>query len=273
MASEFMLTHRGLFEGTMKVASAVAKLLFQAMILNADRDGVVKGAVEHWSSYLCYPPIPISDIEGAIMELEAPDPKSTTTDYEGRRIIPIANNTWLIVNYFEYRNALQDEKRRTQLVEAKRRSRSKHLPDGVAKLEQSGDSTGKLESPQDNVDVSTNVKDVKLTSSKPAFVAPTLEEVRRFFQDHAYPSHEANSFFESRGGIWVANWEGDARAWHNNPNCDPTAAEMAEWTADQLELGSRNTAYSDDVRKMMSMALASRTEESASGMQQIGGTI
>ena len=125
MPDEFMMKHRGAFEGTMKATSMCAKLLLDAMVLSANPEGYVHGSVEHWSSYLQYPPVALSEVEEAIRQLEAPDPRSSTPDEEGRRIVPLGPNRWRIVNYLRYKYVTPQERKRAQHAAAQARYRAR----------------------------------------------------------------------------------------------------------------------------------------------------
>jgi hypothetical protein len=131
MPDNFMMTDRGLFERTMKCTTSYAKLLLQAMTINADAAGVVKGSIEHWSSYLEYPAVPLADIEIAIAQLEAPDPRSTSPDEGGRRIVPMGPNCWRVVNYFKYKYDEAQQRKRAQGAAASARYRARRDNAGV----------------------------------------------------------------------------------------------------------------------------------------------
>src|SRR5262245_31858403 len=58
-----------------------------------------------------------AEAEQAVRELEAPDPKSTSEEEEGRRILPLAGG-WQLVNYAYYR----DFRTEAQVREAERKA-------------------------------------------------------------------------------------------------------------------------------------------------------
>lgn len=204
MPDEYMVKYRGAFEGTMKTASCVAKCLFDAMILNANPEGIVLGSREHWASYLQYPPVEISEIDEALQFLESPDPSSTHPDEEGRRIVPLGPNRWRIVNYLHFKYWADVERRRSLRAATQARYRAKQEMEDPGSVERS---------PQ------------KRSSARGSstFVAPTREECRQWFQSRAYGASEGDRFFnyfENCGwrlsggkGTKMKNWELAASNW------------------------------------------------------------
>jgi len=65
-----------------------------------------------------------ADIERAVKFLCSPDPKSTTPDKEGRRLVKIGQFSYQVVNGAKYRAIRDQETRREQNRQAKRRQRS-----------------------------------------------------------------------------------------------------------------------------------------------------
>jgi len=74
--------------------------LWIAMLATADARGHVDGSIPGMARLLgCT----ISEAEGCLERLQAPDPYSRTSDHEGRRIVPEPGG-WFVVNYQLYRN-------------------------------------------------------------------------------------------------------------------------------------------------------------------------
>jgi len=101
MANDFAKVYAGLFEGSLRDSPPYAKLLLIAMILRANKDGIVLGAPSFWAAYI---PLPIEDVKKCFDVLTSPDPESTTPDEDGRRVVPHGDgkNLWRIVNYKKY---------------------------------------------------------------------------------------------------------------------------------------------------------------------------
>jgi len=68
---------------------------------------------------------PVERIEKAVEFLCAPDPKSRSTEEEGRRIVHEGAFSYRVVNHAKYRAARSEEARRAQNREAKRRQRER----------------------------------------------------------------------------------------------------------------------------------------------------
>lgn len=77
------------------------------------------------------------DIEEAVEFLCAPDPKTTTPDKGGRRLVKIGQFAYQVVNGAKYRAIRNEEDRREQNRQSKRRERQKvALGTGLLKGEQ-----------------------------------------------------------------------------------------------------------------------------------------
>lgn len=69
-----------------------------------------------------------ADIVEAIKYLCSPDPRSTTREAEGRRLISVGQFDYQVVNGAKYRSIRDGDERRMQNREAKRRQRSRQNP-------------------------------------------------------------------------------------------------------------------------------------------------
>jgi hypothetical protein len=56
--------------------------------------------------------VPIEQAENALQVLSEPDPSSTTTEHEGRRIVEESPNVWYVVNYEQYWRKAKEAKQR-----------------------------------------------------------------------------------------------------------------------------------------------------------------
>lgn len=111
MSADFVKVYPGFFKGSLVDTPPYARLLFLAMISQADHRGVALGTARFWANYTS---ITEEQVRESLAILSAPDPESTTPDEEGRRIIPYGDgaNQWLIVNYKRYYERGRQEERR-----------------------------------------------------------------------------------------------------------------------------------------------------------------
>ena len=110
MSADYTKVYRGFFEGSLRDQSPYSKLLFLAMLLHADENGVVLGSVSFWADYVkCSQ----DEVRESLRVLSSPDPDSTTPDEEGRRIEPWGDgaNRWRVVNYRKYYERSRNEER------------------------------------------------------------------------------------------------------------------------------------------------------------------
>lgn len=96
---EFIKIDASFWRSTIKRESADTRILFQAMIQLADKDGV-----------LAESPFSLSETAGISLEaakeglerLQLADPESKSKKHEGRRVLDLGENTWRVVNYRKY---------------------------------------------------------------------------------------------------------------------------------------------------------------------------
>jgi hypothetical protein len=95
------------------------RIMWITMLALADRNGYVAAALPGLADVAR---MSLDDAKAAIEKLEAPDPYSRTTLYEGKRIIRVAGG-WEIVTYDLHRKLLSAEERKQYKAEwaAKRR--------------------------------------------------------------------------------------------------------------------------------------------------------
>lgn len=141
-----------LWQGSM-VGQRNAQHVFVYMIANADAEGFLDQTQEVIAALTG---IPLDEVNKAIEMLSSPDPRSRSTDEEGRRIVPLDARGWgwQIVNYAKYRAMRDEEVRRGQNRERMRRVRAAanvcaDVRPGVppcAHAEGEGDGEGEVES-------------------------------------------------------------------------------------------------------------------------------
>jgi hypothetical protein len=120
----FAKVFASLWQGSM-VGKSDVQLVFIYMLANCDAGGVFDQTPEVVSALTGLTP---DRVREAIAILEAPDPRSRTSNLDGRRIVLLDDHRdwgWQIVNYVDYRNARDEEVRREQTREATKRWRAK----------------------------------------------------------------------------------------------------------------------------------------------------
>jgi hypothetical protein len=94
-----------------------------SLLLQADQAGMVYGTVTALARAANMPP---EQMAAAMDVFQAPDLNSTSDEDDGRRVLNVAPNTWLLVNYEKYRNMRDPDviraqtRARTQIWRSKR---------------------------------------------------------------------------------------------------------------------------------------------------------
>jgi len=99
--------------------------VFEDLLKLSDMEGVVDMTIEAVARRTN---VPFEIVARAIGVLVAPDSRSRSPDYEGRRLLPLDERRgwgWKIVNYGVYREIRNEEDRKEYNREAKRRERAK----------------------------------------------------------------------------------------------------------------------------------------------------
>lgn len=105
-----------------------ARLLFIWFLGQADEDGHVLKMSPQTIARVAN--MPLADVEDGVARLEAPDPRSRTPTYDGRRLVPLDAGGWLVTNAQAYREMrtpkqVYDAERQAKLREGKTKSRGK----------------------------------------------------------------------------------------------------------------------------------------------------
>ena len=120
----FAKVFASLWQGSM-VGKADMQLVFIYMLANCTASGEFNQTPEVMAALTG---LPVERVEEAIAALEAPDPRSRNSSQDGRRIVRLDDHRdwgWQIVNYSQYRENRDGEKRRVQTREATKRWREK----------------------------------------------------------------------------------------------------------------------------------------------------
>ena len=70
----------------------------------------------------------VENVQVAIAQMCAPDPKSRSKEREGRKLVKLGEYTYQVVNGEKYRAMRDEEKRREQNRESQRKHRDKNEP-------------------------------------------------------------------------------------------------------------------------------------------------
>ena len=209
MSSDFVKIYPGFFEGSLRDAPPFARLLFLAMISKADQHGVALGTPGFWAAYVG---TTVENINDALEILSSPDPDSTTSDMDGRRIEKWGDgaNRWRIVNYKQYYEKHRNEERALYKREWDRKHPEKRHKSG---------SNRKNPTEPDKPDRENENENEKKTK---VFVPPTTADVEGYMRSRGAenPNFEAErfaDFYSSKGWMVGKNkmkdWQAAVRNW------------------------------------------------------------
>lgn len=217
------------------------RFLFLTMILKADRDGFVEAtdtALARASA------LKLVDVQEALVILQAPDARSTTTDDDGRRIAEVSPNRWLILNYDKYVELARADAKKKDNAAAARRYRerqkaSSRIDDDEMTVDDGDDFDDASCDRHQSSSVSGSVsilgkkeggaggrKGVTPKSQKVTkFVPPTVEEVQEYIDSKSLPvdAEYFVDFYQSKGWMVGKNkmkdWQAACRRakdWEHN---------------------------------------------------------
>lgn len=106
--------------------SPETRLVWITMLVMADENGFVRGTAQSVARRAV---VTQDQAVRAIAVLESPDPRSHTTDHEGRRIEP-TDGGWLVLNYGKYRE--MRTRKQVKEAEKKRRQRERAKDGGTS---------------------------------------------------------------------------------------------------------------------------------------------
>lgn len=207
-------------------APPFARLLFMSLWALCDEKGEFRATPQFMARHSN---LPVSDVEDSLRILTAPDPLSSSQEAQGRRVMEVGPNQWRVVNFERYRDKDHIDNRRRYWREIKRKRAEAALANQEPPVNNPPTVSTPVNKTVDEPEVSTKPKRTP-KSRVDDFVAPTLAQVKRYFQDRAWPSHEAEAFFnhfENRSpedakwrlsggkGARMGNWEMAASQWHS----------------------------------------------------------
>ena len=174
----------------------------------------------------------LGEVQWGLEELQKPDPKSLSVEFEGRRITPLEGHGygWKIINYSFYRDIKTDEQRRRETADRVRRCRAKK--------------NGNPSEPSGNGSLPSEY--LPGISEKPAiskvFTKPTMEEVKAHGAEIGLPEVECEkawNYYESKG--WkvgrspMVQWRAALNNWRLNrmDKTQPKNQTSEQYFADQ----------------------------------------
>ena len=255
MASHFVKIYPGFFRGSLTDAPPWARLLFLAMLCEADRHGVVLGTVSFWSNYVR---ITEEQVRESLTILSSPDPDSTSPAEEGKRIIAWGDgaNQWRIVNYEKYyAQGRKDDRRGYQrnLMRQRRArftdERENEMANGEMLAPVSKVSKVSLRKEKKGKETKEREKETTIVGKKESrFIPPTIAEAAEFFKGKGSDSREAErfiNFYESKG--WRVGkekmqvWRASAAGWlsRNPPESKTTSARKTAFNRKECQEDER----------------------------------
>lgn len=200
--------------------------IFMSMIAMADKDGYVEIAPRALYSKLGFREhdsiVTYNQFEAAITYLGKVDDYSKSTDFDGRRIIPISElpdvegaRGWWIVNYDKYRNRASREDRATQSTERSRRWRERQKKPNKNNNGTQGDALGRRGRYTDT-DTDTKKREGR-------FTPPTPDEVQKYLDENGITEFTGKRFcdyYESvnwmRGKSKIKSWKHCVGTWRKD---------------------------------------------------------
>lgn len=179
------------------------RVVFQDLLVLADKDGVVDMTAEAIARRTNVPPAIVKD---RLAKLEAPDPTSRTPACEGRRITRIDAHRdwgWQITNFMKYRESANKEMLRMSEADRKRTYRSKfhRAPSPVPLTPKTEIQREKQNSPGSVPDLSGTVP--------PQFNPVRLKQYRREYEADIKDSQDAIRKVEKDKASYARDMTGD----------------------------------------------------------------
>lgn len=103
--------------------SLSTRVVWITMLAMSDQDGMVRASSDGIARYAN---VPVKSAEGALAVLEAPDPRSKSADFDGRRIERV-DGGYLILNYLRYREFQTDKQKADAERQRRHRDRERDI--------------------------------------------------------------------------------------------------------------------------------------------------
>jgi len=222
MTDYFVKVWKRIVRSSFATLDDTTKWLFMCLLCEAESDGTVYGTIEYLAAVSRKTE---AEVEAAMAELMAPDPRSTSKEHEGRRVLETGPNEWFLINYEKYRKANLAEERRAKDAERKQKARTS--ADECGQVRTGADECGQVGSGSDSSH-SHSPSSSSSTSQKKSrrFTPPALDECIAYAADYMKskgitgrnPAERFHNHFESNG--WkvsgraaMKDWKGSLRNW------------------------------------------------------------
>jgi hypothetical protein len=139
VADYFVKMWKRMLRSSFAALDPVTKWLFITLLCEAEPDGSLYATIEYLSAVSR---LSEDEVEQGLTVLQQPDPASTTTDHEGRRLLAVGPNEWFLVNYEKYRKMGAEEERRERDAERKRVARAAARADSGGQVRTHADTCG-----------------------------------------------------------------------------------------------------------------------------------
>jgi hypothetical protein len=220
MTAGYFPLFRRFLESSIMDEEVSTRFLWLAMLLKADRQGIVHGTPKALARLAN---MSISDVADSLVTLQSPDPDSTSEEDDGRRVKQLSPNKWLLINYEKYRELAQKDRDRQLNAAAARRYREGLRGGGMTEGDGHGASSSVTERHGAVMDsasvlVSGSVSGVANTKKstpkkkRSVFKVPTLGEVKAYILEKglAVDAQDFIDFYESKG--WIVG-KGQMKDW------------------------------------------------------------
>jgi hypothetical protein len=118
----YVKLHASILNSTVWAYDSDVRCVWIAMLAMADRDGFVASTVPGLARRAC---VSRDAVDRALALFLAPDPDSSSKEFEGRRIAP-ADGGWTLLNHSKYQESGREEHRKRLAAERQARWRQRN---------------------------------------------------------------------------------------------------------------------------------------------------
>lgn len=236
--------HSKILRSSIWLEDPIVRLVWICAIADSEVDGTFFGSHEvlarAWN-------LPEADVRRGLERLCAPDPKSGTPDYDGRRIIEESPNQWRVLNKRLYNKSGEPVGSSTERVQRLREKLAEQKR--LATIETGNASNGGNGIEEKRLEESRTDQNRSDKRERERFAPPTLDEVKSFFEVEkiagsadAFFYHFAENEWLKGNGKPVRNWKLTAKKWGanetgrysrpagaRNPDSYPTTSEIRDF--------------------------------------------
>lgn len=263
---------RSILQSSINEEDVVTRWVWMTMLISATRDGMMKATPDAIARLAN---VPLEECQRSLTVLSGPDPRSSSEEEGGRRIIETSPNWWRLVNYEYYRDLARADRGREKDAERARRYRQRKDRHGAS--QSVTDDSKKDVTERDRHGAVTNSasgsglglvsgkkkgsEEGKKKRTAKRFKKPTVEEVGAYLLERGETRFTAQEFVDSNETKgWVVgttktpmkNWKAAVRTWINNRNKrgEPQLADainettgltdFEDWLADTVRRSDRD---------------------------------